>query len=136
MAIDPNNYSANMQRNAITQALMNVQNPPPRTQVPPVPPTQTMGAAGAPMPQGVQPPQAPPMGGTMGGSLPMGAGTTMSGGMPMGGGMPAQGGMPTGGAMPSMGQPPMPGAPPVTGMQPPMPQNAPPIAMPNQMPGM
>lgn len=71
---------ANMQRDAITQALLNVQNPPPRTQVPPG--VQSMGAPIIPSPagaMGAQPGQQPGAGGMPGapGAIP-GMGNPMS----------------------------------------------------------
>jgi hypothetical protein len=115
-------------RNAITQALMNVQNPQPRTEVP--------GSGGAPpaigapsAPQGIPPGVTTPP--SMPGAMPTG------GGMP--GGMPPPGGMAPG--MPPMGAgqmpPPMPGGAPV-GPPPRVPNMGPPPVDPTmgtQMPG-
>ena len=81
---------ANQQRDAITQALMNVQNPAPRTPMPP----------GIPTPTGVQPP--PPGGGA---GMPP---TAMPApGMPAPMGMPSPMGVPglPGGQMPPQAMP-------------------------------
>jgi hypothetical protein len=110
---------AGMQRNAITQALMNVANPPPRTQVPP-----GLGQQGGQMqpnpalsrpPNNLAGPSMPPPGASMG------AANAMPGMQPPG--MPGQAGMaptaltppPGGGMLPTPGTPmpagPQPGAP-------------------------
>lgn len=85
---------ANNQRDAITQALMNVQNPPPRTQVPGggMPGTDMAGLQPPPMPDPTAPPASPsPMPGAGGGMSP--AGAPPMGGMLPGGAQQLPGGM-------------------------------------------
>jgi len=118
------NPGMNMQRNAITQALLNVQNPPPRTQMPGMgagAPTQSpivpsgvsaspnmQGAGGPAMPPPMQaPPPAP--GGAQGPAFGMGVGQ----GAPM---APPQSMPPQMGGTPL---PPPPNVPGLVGQQPP-----------------
>ena len=80
-------------RNAVTQALLDVQNPPPRLDGAQLQPPQGMQGMGAPQgpppPPSPQGPPPPPTGGGMPGAMP--------------GGMPPGGGMPMGAPMPGMG---------------------------------
>jgi hypothetical protein len=114
--------ASNQQRNQITQALMNIQNPPPRAMMPPQPNAAGVPAPGAGTPGQAQTPGAPtpPIGGPPG---PMGPAAPPT---------PGQGLAPTPGLMPqSMGQSMQPGGmtpggpnmapPPIVG-QPPVPQ--------------
>ena len=89
-------------RDRITQALMNVQNPPPQTQMPQMPQVPSMPAPMATPGAGAAPPMAAPQAATMA------PGVTPQPPM-MGGGMPTMpGGMPSGtpnGMMPQQQQP-------------------------------
>ena len=113
--LDPN---ANAQRNNITSALMNIQNPQPQTQYPPAP-TLAQGA-GMPQMPNMPPPGAPPQG------MPPNAGMPPPS-------LPMPSGMPPGGPSGMPGQPPGPmqpaGMPGQQGLTPPM-------GLPNQNAGL
>lgn len=94
-------------RNAITQALMNVQNPQPRTEMPGAQPGMP-GMGAPPGPQGI-PPGAPPGMPGAGGMPPPGGGGMPGGAMPPGGVMPPPAAMAQQGGQP----PPMPGGAPI-----------------------
>ena len=99
------NTGVMQQRDAITQALMNIQNPPPQTPPPQMPQGMPPPMGGMPQmpppgapPQGVPPPQAPPM------AMPLSPGVQP----PMGAGAPPmpqpQQGMAPSPQMPPQGQ--------------------------------